>query len=348
VVALTLAIAASVSPRAQAQPLARHRLHVAAGAALSVRAHDDRDDFGAHAGIGYELMLARAFGLEITLDAAIFPYDSENFAGAGYGMYSALGFGPRVHLLPSRRIDLSLHPALDAVRTGDLTRLGLRADLGLEIAVSDSLALGPRLTYAHVLQPNGHALGSEDGRFVALDLAITWGHDAFAREPVPEPVTPIATVVPDLPEPEPVPVVEPLPEPVPVVETPPAPVERPLSSTPSFEARIGFTAGSAMLRDSAVRELRRVRELLLSTPSIVTVRVVGHADEVGGEGLNDSLSELRARAVVDWLVAHGIEASRFDIVGVGAREPVIPGRTEAARRANRRVLLFGFERVDAP
>lgn len=73
--------------------------------------------------------------------------------------------------------------------------------------------------------------------------------------------------------------------------------------------------------------------------------VSGYTDAKGEDAYNLTLSQKRAQAVADWLKAHGVEASRFDVVGRGEADPVAPnakadGSDEPEGRAkNRRVSV---------
>jgi len=53
-----------------------------------------------------------------------------------------------------------------------------------------------------------------------------------------------------------------------------------------------------------------------------TVHIVGHADRIGGPKYNQRLSEQRAKAVRDYLVAQGMDASKIAVSGVGSSEPL--------------------------
>jgi outer membrane protein OmpA-like peptidoglycan-associated protein len=71
--------------------------------------------------------------------------------------------------------------------------------------------------------------------------------------------------------------------------------------------------------------------------------IEGHTDAKGGDAYNQKLSERRAAAVRDWLVAHGFAPAGTPTVGHGARQPVAPntrpdGTDDPEGRAkNRRV-----------
>jgi outer membrane protein OmpA-like peptidoglycan-associated protein len=63
--------------------------------------------------------------------------------------------------------------------------------------------------------------------------------------------------------------------------------------------------------------------------------LVGHTDAVGSDQANRELSLGRARSVRDYLVAHGIDPSRFKVVGCGEASLLDPGDPNSP--INRRV-----------
>ncbi len=67
--------------------------------------------------------------------------------------------------------------------------------------------------------------------------------------------------------------------------------------------------------------------------------VEGHAADVGNPVGQYTLSEQRAKRIVDELVARGIPASRFRYRGLGADNPIAPNDSEANRARNRRVEI---------
>ncbi len=67
--------------------------------------------------------------------------------------------------------------------------------------------------------------------------------------------------------------------------------------------------------------------------------VIGHADEVGSDALNDALSRQRAQTVVNLLKSKGIDTSHAEIVGRGSRDPLVPVRKGAPEVKNRRVEI---------
>jgi OOP family OmpA-OmpF porin len=99
-----------------------------------------------------------------------------------------------------------------------------------------------------------------------------------------------------------------------------------------------FDFGSAELRPDAEAALAGVVELFRRQPG-ARAEVAGHTDSVGSAAFNQSLSQQRAAAVVDWLVAHGVSRDRLHPVGYGADRPVAGNATDDDRRRNRRVEL---------
>ena len=77
--------------------------------------------------------------------------------------------------------------------------------------------------------------------------------------------------------------------------------------------------------------------LFLQQNETVKIHIVGHTDNTGTMEYNMQLSEARAKAVYDAIVARGIAADRLTYEGRGPNEPVATNDTEEGRAANRRV-----------
>ena len=65
--------------------------------------------------------------------------------------------------------------------------------------------------------------------------------------------------------------------------------------------------------------------------------IEGHTDAEGTDERNQSLSDRRARAVLERMKAAGVDASRLTSVGYGAKDPVATNDTSAGRAQNRRI-----------
>ncbi|MCS6822555.1 MAG: OmpA family protein [Microscillaceae bacterium] len=69
----------------------------------------------------------------------------------------------------------------------------------------------------------------------------------------------------------------------------------------------------------------------------VKIEISGHTDSRGVPEHNKVISEKRAKAVVDVLIAQGVSPDRLSFVGYGADRPIAPNTTEAGRAFNRRI-----------
>ncbi len=85
-------------------------------------------------------------------------------------------------------------------------------------------------------------------------------------------------------------------------------------------------------------QIDQLAQLLGADPAL-KVLIVGHTDGKGAFDYNLSLSQRRAQAVVDALVAQGITADRLTPAGAGMVAPIATNRTEAGRAENRRVEI---------
>ncbi len=101
---------------------------------------------------------------------------------------------------------------------------------------------------------------------------------------------------------------------------------------------IEFDTGAATIRDSMASQavLSSILVILQNNPVITKVRVEGHTDSDGTDASNLVLSQLRAAAVVKWLVDHGVALGRLDAVGCGASDPLVPNVSAENKQRNRR------------
>jgi flagellar motor protein MotB len=103
-----------------------------------------------------------------------------------------------------------------------------------------------------------------------------------------------------------------------------------------------FAPGQAVLGASAQGLLKQVAEQIRKSPG--AIRVAGHTDSdpivKSRYKSNQELSEARAKAVRDALVAGGIERARLEVVGYGDDKPIASNKTSDGKRQNRRVELI--------
>jgi len=144
---------------------------------------------------------------------------------------------------------------------------------------------------------------------------------------------------------------------VPATSPPPAPAAAPAApATPRVEKRIVKTTASAAadlffdldratLRPEAKAALDAVAAKLAAAGFEGNVRVSGHTCDLGPEAYNLKLSQRRASAVRDQLVAAGIPAHRILAEGEGEANPRYPN-TKAERPKNRRVDIEFVTFVD--
>jgi outer membrane protein OmpA-like peptidoglycan-associated protein len=98
---------------------------------------------------------------------------------------------------------------------------------------------------------------------------------------------------------------------------------------------IFFDFNKATLRPESTNELQRVKQLLKDTPNL-KIEISGYTDSKGTNEYNKTLSEGRAKAVVDYLINLGITANRLVYKGYGENNPISTNETEAGRQLNRR------------
>ncbi|MBN8575054.1 MAG: OmpA family protein, partial [Candidatus Kapabacteria bacterium] len=99
---------------------------------------------------------------------------------------------------------------------------------------------------------------------------------------------------------------------------------------------IFFEFGKADITAASAPELQRLYDFLREYPKI-RVEVSAHTDAVGSDEANMTLSNNRAKSVVQYLQRLGIDASRMVSQGYGETKPVGDNTTDEGRALNRRV-----------
>jgi outer membrane protein OmpA-like peptidoglycan-associated protein len=99
-----------------------------------------------------------------------------------------------------------------------------------------------------------------------------------------------------------------------------------------------FDTGKYSLKPGAREKLAKVAGILLAYPGL-DIEVGGYTDNVGGDQMNQTLSENRAKAVRDYLVNQGVATGTVNAKGFGNTMPVASNDNSAGRQQNRRVEL---------
>jgi outer membrane protein OmpA-like peptidoglycan-associated protein len=109
-----------------------------------------------------------------------------------------------------------------------------------------------------------------------------------------------------------------------------------------------FDTGKYTLKSGAREKLAKVAGILLAYPGL-NIEVGGYTDNVGGDAMNQTLSENRAGSVRDYLVQEGVSTSSVSAKGFGNTLPVASNDDSAGRQQNRRVeLLVSGDAIGSP
>ncbi len=109
-----------------------------------------------------------------------------------------------------------------------------------------------------------------------------------------------------------------------------------------------FDTGRYSLKPGAREKLAKVAGILLAYPGL-NIEVGGYTDNVGGDAMNQTLSENRAGSVRDYLVQQGVATNSVSSRGFGNSLPVSSNENSAGRQQNRRVeLLVSGEAIGNP
>ena len=109
-----------------------------------------------------------------------------------------------------------------------------------------------------------------------------------------------------------------------------------------------FDTGRYTLKPGAREKLAKVAGILLAYPGL-NIAVGGYTDNVGGDSMNQTLSENRAGAVRDYLIQQGVATHSVSARGFGNTLPVTSNDTSSGRQQNRRVeLLVSGEAIGSP
>jgi len=106
----------------------------------------------------------------------------------------------------------------------------------------------------------------------------------------------------------------------------------------TLPGQVMFYVGKATLLPGARQKLNQVADALRDETDH-SIMVEGYTDSTGSDQTNEILSQKRADAVRDYLVAHGIKADMIKARGQGKSNPIATNATATGRAMNRRVEI---------
>ena len=101
---------------------------------------------------------------------------------------------------------------------------------------------------------------------------------------------------------------------------------------------VTFASDSANITSSFYSALNGIAQSLNNYPE-TSIQVNGYTDSTGNDAHNQELSQRRANAVAQYLVAQGVSSSRIVANGFGSSNPIASNSTQEGRLQNRRVEI---------
>jgi OOP family OmpA-OmpF porin len=144
-----------------------------------------------------------------------------------------------------------------------------------------------------------------------------------------------------------------------VTGEPPAPPAPPPEPEPPPPKRVEVTADKIVIKEKIQFDvdkttikpesnglLDEITQVIKDNPRIKKIAIEGHTDGDGSDKYNLKLSDGRAKAVMEYLVTHGIEAGRLTAKGFGESKPIASNDTPEGKEQNRRVEFLITEQED--
>lgn len=103
-------------------------------------------------------------------------------------------------------------------------------------------------------------------------------------------------------------------------------------------AGVYFDTNKSNIKGTSVETLNKLAGIFKEYPK-TAILVEGHTDSAGSDEYNLGLSKLRAESVTNYLIAQGIDATRFTTKWYGEAQPVADNETAEGKSKNRRVEL---------
>jgi outer membrane protein OmpA-like peptidoglycan-associated protein len=248
----------------------------------------------------------------------------------------------------------AMSPWVDAdilyVRTGALDRPGFAVAVGLSSPIGESRTfwVGPFVRYLQIMQADRVGFDNHDAKILSLGISLEVG-SGVEREREREREVLVANEVrslnketfycPDRDQDGAPDSVDHCPEVAGPIDNWGCPAYQKIiikQDKLELKEKIQFGWDQAILQDDSLPVLDEV-VLALKEHKDFRVQVEGHASSDGGDDHNQTLSEKRAEAVLDYLVAHGIAKERLVSRGFASSEPADTNKTNAGRENNRRV-----------
>jgi len=101
--------------------------------------------------------------------------------------------------------------------------------------------------------------------------------------------------------------------------------------------KIQFELAKANILPESHSLLDELVKTMQDNPHVKKVRVEGYASSEGPDAFNLNLSDMRAKAVMAYFTAKGVDAGRLEAKGFGEADPIASNDDEAGREKNRRV-----------
>lgn len=131
----------------------------------------------------------------------------------------------------------------------------------------------------------------------------------------------------------------------PVPPPPPEPPARVAVTADHIEIneKVQFELDKANILEASHSLLNEVTAVLAQHTEIKKVEIQGHTDSDGSDSYNQDLSDRRAKAVMQYLSGHGIDAARLSAKGYGESKPIASNDTADGKEQNRRVEFLIVE-----
>jgi outer membrane protein OmpA-like peptidoglycan-associated protein len=285
------------------------------GAVVPLNAFDrlSRTGFVAAPFVGYMFgEFNQRLGIQAQLQGLVAPNRSN---GIGFEEVSAA-----IGAAAGPRVELPLGPlnVYGTFQVGGLTGLtapsaitdtswGFSTGGGINFPVTDTMSVGAWARWNRWYQ---RSRGIGDVRYASAGLSLT-----LNSAPPPPPAPPVAAEAP-----------------------PPPPPPAPPMQKKIVLRGVNFDFDKATIRADARPVLDEAINILREQGSVAVI-AEGHTDSTGSDAYNQGLSERRAKAVRDYLVEGGIDATRIETVGYGESQPVADNSTRDGRAQNRRTEL---------